>query len=155
MLLVSSDGYLFMRRPTRWGTQLLSPQSWPRSKALESTMTKSWMLQTMSLLPRYWQVAFDVDDWQRCSDRDVLCTSFSQGASVFCIITKMIMTENQVQGYCPEVGYHWHQFSCDLCFTLTLLSPLQLSEISIHSIPERNNTEYYLTLNVASSYWIK
>uniref|UniRef100_A0A8C8FGS7 P2X purinoceptor n=1 Tax=Oncorhynchus tshawytscha TaxID=74940 RepID=A0A8C8FGS7_ONCTS len=27
----------------------------------------------------------------------------SQGASVFCIITKFITTENQVQGYCPEV----------------------------------------------------
>uniref|UniRef100_A0A4W5NL65 P2X purinoceptor n=1 Tax=Hucho hucho TaxID=62062 RepID=A0A4W5NL65_9TELE len=27
----------------------------------------------------------------------------SQGASVFCIITKLITTENQVQGYCPEV----------------------------------------------------
>ncbi|KAJ4944556.1 hypothetical protein JOQ06_013099 [Pogonophryne albipinna] len=26
----------------------------------------------------------------------------TQGASVFCIITKMITTENQVQGYCPE-----------------------------------------------------
>uniref|UniRef100_A0A4W5NS94 P2X purinoceptor n=1 Tax=Hucho hucho TaxID=62062 RepID=A0A4W5NS94_9TELE len=26
----------------------------------------------------------------------------SQGASVFCIITKLITTENQVQGYCPE-----------------------------------------------------
>uniref|UniRef100_A0A3Q4BNH1 P2X purinoceptor n=1 Tax=Mola mola TaxID=94237 RepID=A0A3Q4BNH1_MOLML len=26
----------------------------------------------------------------------------TQGASVFCIITKMISTENQVQGYCPE-----------------------------------------------------
>lgn len=30
--------------------------------------------------------------------------SFLQGASVFCIITKMITTENQVQGYCPEVS---------------------------------------------------
>uniref|UniRef100_A0A672ZH27 Purinergic receptor P2X, ligand-gated ion channel, 3b n=1 Tax=Sphaeramia orbicularis TaxID=375764 RepID=A0A672ZH27_9TELE len=29
----------------------------------------------------------------------------TQGASVFCIITKLITTENQVQGYCPE-------FSC-------------------------------------------
>uniref|UniRef100_A0A8C3G6S7 Purinergic receptor P2X, ligand-gated ion channel, 3b n=1 Tax=Cyclopterus lumpus TaxID=8103 RepID=A0A8C3G6S7_CYCLU len=27
----------------------------------------------------------------------------TQGASVFCIITKIITTENQVQGYCPEV----------------------------------------------------
>ncbi|KAK6324915.1 hypothetical protein J4Q44_G00042570 [Coregonus suidteri] len=27
----------------------------------------------------------------------------SQGASVFCIITKLITTDNQVQGYCPEV----------------------------------------------------
>uniref|UniRef100_A0A669E8P1 Purinergic receptor P2X, ligand-gated ion channel, 3b n=1 Tax=Oreochromis niloticus TaxID=8128 RepID=A0A669E8P1_ORENI len=26
----------------------------------------------------------------------------TQGASVFCIITKLITTENQVQGYCPE-----------------------------------------------------
>uniref|UniRef100_H3DQJ2 P2X purinoceptor n=2 Tax=Tetraodon nigroviridis TaxID=99883 RepID=H3DQJ2_TETNG len=26
----------------------------------------------------------------------------TQGASVFCVITKMITTENQVQGYCPE-----------------------------------------------------
>uniref|UniRef100_A0A8C3A8L3 P2X purinoceptor n=1 Tax=Cyclopterus lumpus TaxID=8103 RepID=A0A8C3A8L3_CYCLU len=26
----------------------------------------------------------------------------TQGASVFCIITKIITTENQVQGYCPE-----------------------------------------------------
>lgn len=26
----------------------------------------------------------------------------TQGASVFCIITKMITTENQIQGYCPE-----------------------------------------------------
>ncbi|XP_075907499.1 P2X purinoceptor 3b [Nelusetta ayraudi] len=26
----------------------------------------------------------------------------TQGGSVFCIITKMITTENQVQGYCPE-----------------------------------------------------
>lgn len=26
----------------------------------------------------------------------------TQGASVFCIITKMITTENQVQGFCPE-----------------------------------------------------
>uniref|UniRef100_A0A8C4FAS0 P2X purinoceptor n=1 Tax=Dicentrarchus labrax TaxID=13489 RepID=A0A8C4FAS0_DICLA len=30
----------------------------------------------------------------------------TQGASVFCIITKMITTENQVQGYCPEVSYY-------------------------------------------------
>ncbi|XP_037546359.1 LOW QUALITY PROTEIN: P2X purinoceptor 3-like [Nematolebias whitei] len=28
----------------------------------------------------------------------------TQGGSVFCIITKMITTENQVQGYCPESG---------------------------------------------------
>ncbi|KPP56446.1 hypothetical protein Z043_125931, partial [Scleropages formosus] len=28
---------------------------------------------------------------------------FCQGASVFCIITKLITTENQVQGFCPEV----------------------------------------------------
>uniref|UniRef100_A0A7N8XQ83 P2X purinoceptor n=1 Tax=Mastacembelus armatus TaxID=205130 RepID=A0A7N8XQ83_9TELE len=28
----------------------------------------------------------------------------TQGASVFCIITKLITTENQVQGYCPEVS---------------------------------------------------
>uniref|UniRef100_A0A8C6SZ45 P2X purinoceptor n=1 Tax=Neogobius melanostomus TaxID=47308 RepID=A0A8C6SZ45_9GOBI len=26
----------------------------------------------------------------------------SQGASIFCIITKMITTENQIQGFCPE-----------------------------------------------------
>ncbi|XP_026104683.1 P2X purinoceptor 3-like [Carassius auratus] len=26
----------------------------------------------------------------------------TQGASVFCVITKLITTENQVQGYCPE-----------------------------------------------------
>uniref|UniRef100_A0A665TQ17 P2X purinoceptor n=1 Tax=Echeneis naucrates TaxID=173247 RepID=A0A665TQ17_ECHNA len=29
----------------------------------------------------------------------------TQGASVFCIITKLITTENQVQGYCPEVRH--------------------------------------------------
>lgn len=29
-----------------------------------------------------------------------------QGASVFCIITKMITTERQVQGHCPEVSDH-------------------------------------------------
>uniref|UniRef100_A0A672I7F7 P2X purinoceptor n=1 Tax=Salarias fasciatus TaxID=181472 RepID=A0A672I7F7_SALFA len=29
----------------------------------------------------------------------------TQGASVFCIITKLITTENQVQGYCPEVSW--------------------------------------------------
>ncbi|TDH16597.1 hypothetical protein EPR50_G00021730 [Perca flavescens] len=35
----------------------------------------------------------------------------TQGASVFCIITKMITTENQVQGYCPEVSYcHYHYY---------------------------------------------
>lgn len=37
------------------------------------------------------------------SDPDELHLSVSQGASVFCIITKLITTENQVQGYCPEV----------------------------------------------------
>ncbi|XP_024914274.1 P2X purinoceptor 3b [Cynoglossus semilaevis] len=31
-----------------------------------------------------------------------------QGASVFCIITKLITTENQVQGRCPEVGNCHH-----------------------------------------------
>uniref|UniRef100_A0A668TW43 P2X purinoceptor n=1 Tax=Oreochromis aureus TaxID=47969 RepID=A0A668TW43_OREAU len=34
----------------------------------------------------------------------------TQGASVFCIITKLITTENQVQGYCPEVSYFWTLF---------------------------------------------
>ncbi|KAG7283570.1 hypothetical protein CRUP_026497 [Coryphaenoides rupestris] len=29
----------------------------------------------------------------------------TQGASVFCIITKLITTENQVQGYCPECNF--------------------------------------------------
>uniref|UniRef100_A0A8C5B422 P2X purinoceptor n=1 Tax=Gadus morhua TaxID=8049 RepID=A0A8C5B422_GADMO len=29
----------------------------------------------------------------------------TQGASVFCIITKLITTENQVQGFCPEVCF--------------------------------------------------
>ncbi|XP_068178661.1 P2X purinoceptor 3b [Antennarius striatus] len=33
----------------------------------------------------------------------------TQGASVFCIITKMITTENQVQGFCPESE---KKFSC-------------------------------------------
>uniref|UniRef100_A0A3Q3G1Q5 P2X purinoceptor n=1 Tax=Labrus bergylta TaxID=56723 RepID=A0A3Q3G1Q5_9LABR len=40
----------------------------------------------------------------------------TQGASVFCIITKMITTENQVQGYCPESE---QKYNCsqekDLC----------------------------------------
>ncbi|XP_072319002.1 P2X purinoceptor 3b [Eucyclogobius newberryi] len=33
----------------------------------------------------------------------------TQGASVFCIITKMITTENQIQGFCPESE---HKHSC-------------------------------------------
>ncbi|XP_030005635.1 P2X purinoceptor 3b [Sphaeramia orbicularis] len=33
----------------------------------------------------------------------------TQGASVFCIITKLIKTENQVQGYCPEAE---RKFNC-------------------------------------------
>ncbi|XP_054459830.1 P2X purinoceptor 3b [Anoplopoma fimbria] len=37
----------------------------------------------------------------------------TQGASVFCIITKLITTENQVQGYCPEVSY------CPYCYCYT------------------------------------
>lgn len=34
----------------------------------------------------------------------------TQGASVFCIITKMITTENQVQGFCPESEF---KYVCD------------------------------------------
>uniref|UniRef100_H2TBV4 P2X purinoceptor n=1 Tax=Takifugu rubripes TaxID=31033 RepID=H2TBV4_TAKRU len=36
----------------------------------------------------------------------------TQGASVFCVITKMITTENQVQGYCPEVSWECSQNPC-------------------------------------------
>ncbi|KAF7214524.1 purinergic receptor P2X 3 [Nothobranchius furzeri] len=39
----------------------------------------------------------------------------TQGGSVFCIITKMITTENQVQGYCPESGRKYvctHNSNC-------------------------------------------
>uniref|UniRef100_A0AAQ5YW55 P2X purinoceptor n=1 Tax=Amphiprion ocellaris TaxID=80972 RepID=A0AAQ5YW55_AMPOC len=39
----------------------------------------------------------------------------TQGASVFCIITKLITTENQVQGYCPE-GYTYFSFILCFCF---------------------------------------
>uniref|UniRef100_A0A8C9X3L4 P2X purinoceptor n=1 Tax=Sander lucioperca TaxID=283035 RepID=A0A8C9X3L4_SANLU len=66
----------------------------------------------------------------------------TQGASVFCIITKMITTENQVQGYCPEVSYSksWIRcipknnvyclkllFVCLSVFSLLLCPSLQLS----------------------------
>ena len=36
------------------------------------------------------------------------CVCVRQGASVFCVITKLITTENQVQGYCPEVRVITH-----------------------------------------------
>lgn len=53
-----------------------------------------------------WMMDGQIDDWQGDAVM-VMCYAFvsSQGASVFCIITKMITTENQVQGYCPEVSY--------------------------------------------------
>uniref|UniRef100_A0AAR2LWM4 P2X purinoceptor n=1 Tax=Pygocentrus nattereri TaxID=42514 RepID=A0AAR2LWM4_PYGNA len=39
----------------------------------------------------------------------------TQGASVFCIITKLITTENQVQGKCPEVSQPHEMPSMTLC----------------------------------------
>lgn len=49
----------------------------------------------------------------------VLSACWFQGASVFCIITKMITTEKQVQGYCPEVSWECCSvvtcLNCDNC----------------------------------------
>ncbi|XP_027001600.2 P2X purinoceptor 3b [Tachysurus fulvidraco] len=42
----------------------------------------------------------------------------SQGASVFCIITKLITTENQVQGLCPESEKKFKCENDDNCTTL-------------------------------------
>uniref|UniRef100_A0A3Q2XSC8 P2X purinoceptor n=1 Tax=Hippocampus comes TaxID=109280 RepID=A0A3Q2XSC8_HIPCM len=44
-----------------------------------------------------------------------------QGAAVFCIMTKLIITENQFQGKCGEVG---HQFVFTLsCLEISVLTP--------------------------------
>uniref|UniRef100_A0A3Q2DAF8 Purinergic receptor P2X, ligand-gated ion channel, 3b n=1 Tax=Cyprinodon variegatus TaxID=28743 RepID=A0A3Q2DAF8_CYPVA len=68
---------------------------WEKAYQVRDTAIESSVMTKVKGFGNYNNRVMDVADY----------VTPTQGGSVFCIITKMITTENQVQGYCPEVRY--------------------------------------------------
>uniref|UniRef100_A0A3Q2QKA5 Uncharacterized protein n=1 Tax=Fundulus heteroclitus TaxID=8078 RepID=A0A3Q2QKA5_FUNHE len=66
---------------------------WEKAYQVRDTAIESSVMTKVKGFGNYNNRVMDVADY----------VTPTQGGSVFCIITKMITTENQVQGYCPEV----------------------------------------------------
>uniref|UniRef100_A0A3Q2ECV1 P2X purinoceptor n=1 Tax=Cyprinodon variegatus TaxID=28743 RepID=A0A3Q2ECV1_CYPVA len=65
---------------------------WEKAYQVRDTAIESSVMTKVKGFGNYNNRVMDVADY----------VTPTQGGSVFCIITKMITTENQVQGYCPE-----------------------------------------------------
>lgn len=104
------------RKLIRRLTPASSPPWWPKSKALGTITIRWWMWPTTSSPLRLVALAgiiYSVFNYELLGRSpltlnlslswETWALSLFQGAVVFCIITKLLITDNQFQGNCREV----------------------------------------------------
>ncbi|KAI2668306.1 P2X purinoceptor 3 [Labeo rohita] len=122
----------------------------------KSVVVKSW---TIGIINRVVQLliityfigwVFLYEKAYQVRDTAIESSVMTKGASVFCVITKLITTENQVQGHCPESEL---KFKCDsdsTCKKLMLKPssngwcPAEIDEIQPNPMMEVENFTIFI-----------